>query len=56
MVFVVRICNHGVRDIPYPLFSGQQSSRPLGGITDESVKAYKDMNTFLASFIDHVSN
>lgn len=32
---------------------GQRSSQQSGGISDASVKAYKDMNTFLASFIDH---
>ena len=37
----------------YP--TGQQISHPSGGVSEESVKAYKDMNTFLASFIDHVS-
>ena len=36
--------------------SGQRSSQQSGGISDASVKAYKDMNTFLASFIDHVSH
>jgi len=37
---------------PHP--TGQQS-RLSGGVSDESIKAYKDMNTFLAAFIDHVS-
>ncbi|XP_065896707.1 meckelin-like isoform X2 [Dysidea avara] len=38
----------GVRGV-----QGQQISRSSGGVSEESVKAYKDMNTFLASFIDH---